>query len=65
MEHTFVVVKKTYQPPLTKIGMIAGGEPLLAASSGGVYSGAPLGDEYHEGDVTYSRGGSGFWDDKE
>ena len=65
MEHTHIAIKKAYQPPSTKVGMMVGNELFLAASQGGVNTGAAVGDAYTNSDVTYSRGSNSFWDVEE
>lgn len=52
---------KKYIKPLTKEIKVNSYNSLLAGS-GGVTSGSPLGNEFYEGDVSYSKESSDFDD---
>lgn len=56
---------KKYQKPSIKTVPLQFENPILAASGGGVSSGASLGREYNENDVTYSKPNSVWESDDE
>jgi hypothetical protein len=55
---------KTYiKPEIVEVRVMA--DMHLLAGSGGVETNSTPGEEYTPGDVSYSRGGRGFWDEEE
>ena len=55
---------KQYMKPVLTITKIQAATTILTVS-GGVATGATLGDSYNTEDVTYSRRGSSVWDEDE
>ncbi len=56
-------MKKYIKPELTMVTVAY--EMTLLAESGGLATGAAVGNEYNGSDVTYSRDGGSLWDDEE
>ncbi len=55
---------KTYiKPEIVEVKVMA--DMHLLAGSGGVETGGSPTDTFKEEDISYSRGGRGFWDDEE
>ena len=56
-------MKKYIKPEIVEVKVMA--DMHLLAGSGGVETNSTPGDDYTNTDVSYSRGGRGFWDDEE
>ena len=58
-------MKKTYQSPAMNVVKITAGQVMQVASPSGVQTGGAPHNEYSEGDVSYGRRSSGFWEGDE
>ena len=56
---------KKYMKPAMTITEIQSATTILAGSGGGVGNGAPVGKQYTETDVTFSRQSPDFWGDED